>query len=208
MLKQQEKLLWVLVLFHLSIIAASNYLVQIPINILGLHTTWGTFTFPFIFLATDLTVRLFGGSLARNIIFVAMFPALIVSYVFSVMFSDAQFQGIAPLFELNTFVARIALASFFAYVVGQVLDVAVFEKLRSNTQWYWWVAPAISTAVGSFIDTLIFFFVAFYQSTDPFMAEHWVEIAWVDYGFKLCVSLLLFVPMYGVIMNTWAKRLR
>lgn len=207
MLKQQ-KMLWVLVLFHLSIIAASNFLVQLPITILGVHTTWGTFTFPFIFLATDLTVRLFGASLARNIIFVAMFPALIVSYVFSVVFSDAQFQGLAPLFELNTFVARIALASFFAYVVGQVLDVAVFEKLRSNAQWYWWIAPALSTAIGSFIDTLIFFFVAFYQSTDPFMAEHWIEIAWVDYGFKLCVSLLLFVPMYGVVMNTWAKRMR
>lgn len=69
---QQRKALGYLVLFHLVIIASSNYLVQIPFTIFGFHTTWGAFTFPFIFLATDLTVRIFGAGLARKIIFLVM----------------------------------------------------------------------------------------------------------------------------------------
>ena len=98
-------------LFHVAIIAASNYLVQLPINLLGLHTTWGAFTFPFIFLATDLTVRIFGAELARRIIGVVMMPALLVSYLLGVLFFEGQYQGSAQLLQFNLFVARIACAS-------------------------------------------------------------------------------------------------
>ena len=117
---QQQKALLFLACFHLIIIASSNYLVQLPFTLFGLHTTWGAFTFPFIFLATDLTVRVFGAQLARRIIFFAMLPALVVSYLLSVLFFEGQFQGLAPLRELNLFVARIAIASFMAYSLGQI----------------------------------------------------------------------------------------
>jgi len=76
----QNNILFPLVLFHLVVIAASNYLVQIPVTVAGFQTTWGAFTFPLIFLATDLTIRLFGSSQARTIIFVAMTPGIIISY--------------------------------------------------------------------------------------------------------------------------------
>ncbi|MDG3086701.1 7-cyano-7-deazaguanine/7-aminomethyl-7-deazaguanine transporter [Vibrio hannami] len=202
---QMRKALSVLVLFHLVIIASSNYLVQIPFTIFGMHTTWGAFTFPFIFLATDLTVRIFGAKLARKIIFLVMLPALAASYILSVMFYEGQFQGLAPLGEFNLFVARIAIASFMAYLLGQILDVQVFNRLRQLKQW--WVAPTCSTLFGNALDTLAFFAIAFYQSPDPFMAEHWTEIALVDYGFKLVISLGLFVPMYGVLLNYLVKKL-
>ena len=100
----------VLVSFHLFIIALSNYLVQIPVEIFSVHTTWGAITFPFIFLATDLTVRIFGSSLARKIIYTAMLPALLISYLFSVI----QTGGLAALGQFDSFVARIAFASFLA----------------------------------------------------------------------------------------------
>ncbi|MFG0773958.1 7-cyano-7-deazaguanine/7-aminomethyl-7-deazaguanine transporter [Vibrio plantisponsor] len=196
---QQRKALTFLVLFHLVIIASSNYLVQIPFTVFDLHTTWGAFTFPFIFLATDLTVRIFGAGLARKIIFYVMLPSLVVSYLLSVVFYEGQFQGFAPLSELNMFVARIAIASFMAYLLGQIMDVSVFNRLRQMKQW--WVAPTASTLFGNALDTIAFFGIAFYQSPDPFMAEHWTEIALVDYGFKLVISLGLFVPMYGVLLN-------
>ncbi|MDW6018627.1 7-cyano-7-deazaguanine/7-aminomethyl-7-deazaguanine transporter [Vibrio plantisponsor] len=196
---QQRKALTFLVLFHLVIIASSNYLVQIPFTVFGLHTTWGAFTFPFIFLATDLTVRIFGAGLARKIIFYVMLPSLVVSYLLSVVFYEGQFQGFAPLSELNMFVARIAIASFMAYLLGQIMDVSVFNRLRQMKQW--WVAPTASTLFGNALDTIAFFGIAFYHSPDPFMAEHWTEIALVDYGFKLVISLGLFVPMYGVLLN-------
>lgn len=202
---QLRKALTLLVLFHLVIIASSNYLVQLPFTIAGFHTTWGAFTFPFIFLATDLTVRIFGASLARKIIFLVMLPALAVSYILSVLFFEGQFQGVAQLGEFNLFVARIAVASFMAYSLGQILDVHVFNRLRQSKQW--WVAPTCSTLFGNALDTLAFFAIAFYQSPDPFMAEHWTEIALVDYGFKLLISLGLFVPMYGVVLNILVKKL-
>ncbi|MBD1559643.1 7-cyano-7-deazaguanine/7-aminomethyl-7-deazaguanine transporter [Vibrio sp. S9_S30] len=202
---QQRNALFFLVLFHLIIIASSNYLVQLPFTILGFHTTWGAFTFPFIFLATDLTVRIFGAVLARKIIFLVMLPALVVSYLLSVVFFEGQFQGFGPLSEFNLFVARIALASFMAYMLGQILDVHVFTRLRQMKAW--WVAPTCSTLIGNALDTLAFFSIAFYQSSDPFMAEHWTEIALVDYGFKLIISLGLFVPMYGVLLNYIVKKL-
>lgn len=202
---QQRNALFFLVLFHLIIIASSNYLVQLPFTIFGFHTTWGAFTFPFIFLATDLTVRIFGAALARKIIFLVMLPALAVSYLLSVVFFEGQFQGFGQLSEFNLFVARIAIASFMAYILGQILDVHVFNRLRQMKAW--WVAPTCSTLIGNALDTLAFFSIAFYQSSDPFMAEHWTEIALVDYGFKLVISLGLFVPMYGVLLNYLVKKL-
>lgn len=83
--------------FHVLIIAASNYLVQLPVTVLGFHATWGAFVFPFIFLTTDLTVRIFGALQAKRIVFYAMVPALIVSYVITVLFRDAQWTGIESL---------------------------------------------------------------------------------------------------------------
>jgi len=196
---QQRKALSLLVFFHLLIITSSNYLVQIPFTLFGFHTTWGAFTFPFIFLATDLTVRIYGASMARSIILKVMMPALVISYVLSVLFYEGAFQGFAQLAEFNLFVARIAIASFMAYLLGQILDVHVFNRLRQARQW--WIAPTASTIVGNGLDTLAFFGIAFYQSPDPFMAANWTEIALVDYGFKLLISLALFVPMYGVVLN-------
>ncbi|WP_286973704.1 7-cyano-7-deazaguanine/7-aminomethyl-7-deazaguanine transporter [Pseudomonas sp.] len=194
-----------LIAFHILIIIASNYLVQLPITIFGWHTTWGAFSFPFIFLATDLTVRLLGKGPARKVIARVMLPALVASYVVSVLFQNAAFAGFAALQEFNVFVGRIALASFCAYVFGQLLDIQVFDRMRRLRQW--WVAPTASTILGNLLDTFIFFSIAFWQSSDPFMAEHWVEIASVDYAIKLTVSLVLFVPLYGILLGAIAKLL-
>ncbi|MCP1661010.1 7-cyano-7-deazaguanine/7-aminomethyl-7-deazaguanine transporter [Neisseria perflava] len=202
---QQKQALFWLVLFHIVIIAASNYLVQFPFQILGINTTWGAFTFPFVFLATDLTVRIFGSHLARRIIFWVMFPALALSYVFSVLFSNGSWTGFASLTEFNTVVGRIALASFAAYALGQILDIFVFNKLRRLKSW--WIAPTASTFFGNALDTLMFFGIAFYAGSDEFMAAHWPEIAFVDYLFKLAICTLFFLPAYGVLLNLLTKKL-
>lgn len=195
-------LIW-LSLFHILIITSSNYLVQLPMSIFGFHTTWGAFTFPFIFLATDLTVRIYGAPLARRIITSVMLPALLISYVISALFFQGEWQGINALGEFNLFVARIATASFMAYVLGQILDVSVFNRLRQNSRW--WVAPAAAMFFGNLVDTIAFFFIAFYRSTDAFMAANWIEISLVDYTFKLLICMLFFLPAYGVLLNVLMK---
>ncbi|WP_426729735.1 7-cyano-7-deazaguanine/7-aminomethyl-7-deazaguanine transporter [Klebsiella quasipneumoniae] len=192
-------------LFHLLVITSSNYLVQLPISIFGFHTTWGAFSFPFIFLATDLTVRIFGAPLARRIIFAVMVPALVISYAISALFYMGEWQGFAALGTFNLFVARIAIASFMAYALGQILDVHVFNRLRQSR--HWWLAPTASTLFGNISDTVAFFFIAFWRSPDPFMAAHWGEIALVDYSFKVLISIIFFLPMYGVLLNMLLKRL-
>lgn len=195
-----------LIAFHILIIILSNYLVQLPMTLFGWHTTWGAFSFPFIFLATDLTVRLMGKGAARRVIARVMLPALVASYMVSVVFHEARFGGLAALGEFNLLVFRIAVASFLAYALGQLLDVQVFDRLRQLRQW--WVAPAVSTVLGNLLDTYLFFSVAFWHSTDPFMAANWVEIATVDYLIKLVISLVLFVPLYGMLLSVLERWLR
>ena len=183
-----RKLIAYLVLGHCFIIAISNYLVQFPINIFGLDYTIGTFTFPIIVLATDLTVRLSNAANARKVISYAFIPAFIISYIF------ADF--------------RIAIASVLAYSIGQLLDVFVFSKVRDrvgddglNLSSYWYLAPVVSTFFAQLIDTYLFYGVAFYNSADDFMRENWDMIAFNDFILKLVVCYLAFLPIYVLILN-------
>ena len=183
-----RKLITYLVLGHCFIIAISNYLVQFPINIFGLDYTIGTFTFPIIVLATDLTVRLSNATNARKVIGYAFIPAFIISYIF------ADF--------------RIAIASVLAYSIGQLLDVFVFSKVRDrvgddgfNLSSYWYLAPVVSTFFAQLIDTYLFYGVAFYNSADNFMRENWDLIAFNDFILKLVVCYLAFLPIYVLILN-------
>mgnify|MGYP000940331215 FL=1 len=207
---QQRKALFWLVLFHIAVIASSNYLVQFPFTVVlpngfEVHSTWGALTFPFIFLATDLTVRIFGQLLARRIIFFVMLPALALSYALSVLFQNGAWTGWSALAVFVLPVFRIAVASFSAYAFGQLLDIFVFNKLRQLKSW--WIAPTASTFVGNALDTLLFFGIAFAGSDDAFMAANWGHIAFVDYLFKLAVCCGLFVPAYGVALNFLTKKL-
>ena len=183
-----RKLVTYLVMGHCFIIAISNYLVQFPINIFGLDYTIGTFTFPIIVLATDLTVRLSNATNARKVIGYAFIPAFIISYIF------ADF--------------RIAIASVLAYSIGQLLDVFVFSKVRDrvgddgfNLSSYWYLAPVVSTFFAQLIDTYLFYGVAFYNSADDFMRENWDLIAFNDFILKLVVCYLAFLPIYVLILN-------
>ena len=172
-------------LFHIAIIALANYTVQFTGIFMGYHFTWAMFVFPLVILATDLTVRLSNQSNARIIVGIAYVPAILIS---------------AWLADW-----RIGLASGTAYLVGQLLDIAVFQRVRERTR-LWWPAPLFSTFFANIIDTYTFFFVAFFQSDDDFMAANWVEIATVDLGFKIVVSILLFLPAYGLLLNFLQNR--
>lgn len=169
-----------LLAFHILIIATSNYLVQFPVTVSGISFTWAMFTFPLVILATDLTVRLSNKYNARWIVGLAYIPAIAVS----------------------TWLAdwRIGVASGTAYLVSQLLDVSVFNRIREAFK-TWWYAPVVATFVSNIIDTYTFFGVAFYNSTDAFMAENWVHIASVDLVFKMIVSYVVILPLYGIVLK-------
>ena len=181
---EDKSLIVKLVGLHLVIIALANYVVQFSgvIPVLDLNFTWGMFVFPLIVVATDLTVRLTNKYVARQIIAIAFIPAVIIS----------------------SFIATpmIGIASGFAYAIGLMLDVSVFQIIREKLSDMWWVAPAISTVVANIVDTYLFFYAAFSNHpTNEFMAANWLEIATVDVFFKIATSLVLFLPIYGVLLS-------
>ena len=157
------KKLWLPIFAMMVIVVASNYLVQFPINS---WLTWGAFTFPVAFLVTDLTNRAVGPQAARRVAWAGFAIAVVVSL------------GLAPW--------RIAVASGVAFIVGQLLDITAFSRLRALT---WWKAPLIGSLVASAVDTGLFFFLAF--SGTP---VNWLPLAAGDLVIKSLMALLLLAP--------------
>ncbi len=191
-----KSMLWKLVLLHVVVITVSNALVAIPVEIFGIKLTWAAFTFPLVVLATDLTVRLLGKTIARSTIALA-YPLAIIGSILVVMAEGAP-QSVA---------VRIGFASATAYAIGTMLDVYVFQHLREKWSKQWWLAPAVSTIAANIIDTYTFFYVAFNNSADEYMAANWVEIAGSQTVLKIAVGLIIFLPAYGVLLNYLKRRL-
>lgn len=181
-----KSLAFKLMLFHVFIIGISNYLVQFPTEFLGFQVTWAMFTFPLVLIATDLTIRLTNKYNARYVVGLAYIPAILIS----------------------AWVAdwRIGLASATAYLIGQLFDVSVFQRIREKFS-VWWVAPLVSSVFANAVDTYVFFGTAFYNSADPFMAENWLTIANNDVVFKIIVSTIIILPVYGIILNYLLKKI-
>jgi uncharacterized PurR-regulated membrane protein YhhQ (DUF165 family) len=184
-----------LVLFHTFIIALSNYLVTIKFDIWGIKLTWAAFTFPLVVVATDLTIRLINKENARAVITIAFIPAIIASIL-------VVLAGGAP----ESVALRIGIASGCAYLVSSLLDVFVFQKVRERFA-MWFAAPALAAVFANVLDTFTFFGVAFYESANAYMAENWHIIAMNQTGTKLLVSLLVILPVYGVLLNYLSKKL-
>lgn len=192
---------WLLSACHIFLITLSNVLVQYPFDILGFHTTWGAFSYPAIFILTDLTTRITNARKARQIILLSMFPGLLFSYLVASFIEAGNNLSFSSILALHPMPLRISLACFMAYAAGQLLDIAVFQRYRNQSSW--WLAPALSTTIGNIVDTVLFFAIAFYHCSNPFLSQHWPEIAMVDIFFKITISLIAFVPLYGLVLNTF-----
>ena len=164
------------------IVLASNYLVQFPIQYFGLEDvlTYGAFSYPIAFLITDLANRFYGKKIARKIVYVGF----IIGIVFTLFFST----NYADLISI-----RIAIGSGIAFMVAQLLDVQIFDKLRKKK---WFVAPLISSLIGSTVDTFLFFSIAFYATGIP-----WVTLSLGDLAVKVFVALLMLIP-FRLLLST------
>jgi len=189
-----KSMLMKLVALHVIVIIVSNALVAIPVEIFGFKLTWAAFTFPLVVIATDLTVRLLGKQIARQTITVA-YPLAIIGSVAVVLAEGAP----------GSVALRIGFASATAYAVGTMLDVYVFQYIREAFAKNWWLAPAVSTIAANIIDTYAFFAVAFNNSANEYMAANWVEIAGSQVVLKIAVGLLVFLPAYGILLNSLQK---
>jgi uncharacterized PurR-regulated membrane protein YhhQ (DUF165 family) len=196
---------WLAVAAMVAVVTASNILVQFPVEAdlgpihLGDLLTWGAFTYPFAFLVSDLTNRLDGPARARVVVLIGFAVALCLSAVLAT--------------------PRIAIASATAFLIGQLLDIAVFSRLRNR---YWLVPPLGASLVGSLLDTAVFFSIAFappFAFIDAFFGAAdgslamgapwlgvgaqvplWLSLASGDFSVKFLAALLLLVP-YRLVMN-------
>ena len=157
------------------VVVISNYLVQFPIQFFGLSEilTYGAFSYPITFLITDLANRAYGKVVARKIVYVGFTIGILLTLFVSTNFSDI-------------ISVRIAIGSGVAFFIAQNLDVQIFDYLRKKT---WYVAPLMSSILGSITDTFLFFSIAFYATGIP-----WVTLAFGDLAVKLFIALTMLVP--------------
>jgi uncharacterized integral membrane protein (TIGR00697 family) len=204
MSKRVTHMLLLPILAMATIVVASNIGVQFLIADGWL--TWGAFTYPLAFLVTDISNRLYGAEKARKVVLVGFAAGLVCSLI------GTQIMGeFGPLVTL-----RIALASGTAFLVAQLLDLAIFSRLRDRT---WWVAPLTSSVVGSVIDTTLFFTIAFagflafpvawgdvsWAQETTAVGPLWVGLALADWTVKMGIALLALVP-FRVITMKFAQR--
>lgn len=185
-----------LVLFQIIVITVSNFLVSIPIEFLNLKLTWSAFSFPLVVLAIDLTIRILGKSIARATIALS-YPFAIVSSIGVLLIEGSSVNE----------ALRIGFASASAYGISTLLDVYIFQVIREKYK-YWWLAPSVSTVFANVIDTFVFFYAAFYNSTDDYMKENWIEIAVNQSFIKIVIGLLFFLPFYGILLNYLMKKIK
>lgn len=185
-----------LIIVHICIIVASNILVSIPVNFYGFKITWAAFCFPLVIVTTDLTTRLLGKSFAQNIIGYS-FPFAILSSVILIYLNDNPFSV----------ALRIGIASGIAYAIGVLIDINAFQFIREKFS-SWWIAPALSTIVSNIIDSYSFFFTAFYNSEDAYMAENWFEICGTQTVIKILIGFVFFLPIYGILLNFFLVKIK
>lgn len=192
------------------VVLASNILVQYPV---GQWLTWGAFTYPLAFLVSDIVNRLEGAAAARRVVYAGFITGLICSAI------GTQIVGeFGPLVTL-----RVALGSAVAFLTAQLLDIAVFDRLRRNVTW--WKAPFVSTFAGSCLDTALFFTIAFsatltvlepandvswaaepvallgFGPTVPF----WVSLGAADWLVKVAVDVIALLPFRLAVYKLAAK---
>ena len=157
------------------VVALSNYLVQFPVSYLGLKDllTYGAFSYPIAFLITDLSNRRYGKNNAKKIVYLGFALGVFITLYFSTNYS-------------NLISIRIAIGSGTAFLIAQLIDVNIFDKLRNKI---WFIAPLTSSLIGSTIDTFLFFSISFYGT-----GINWVTLSFGDLFVKIFVALAMLVP--------------
>jgi len=182
MIKIKNRFFFILAFSMGLVVALSNYLVQFPITYLNLEEifTYGAFSYPIAFLITDLANRRYGKEIARKIVYIGFVLGLFLTLYFSTDFS-------------NLISKRIAVGSGIAFLTAQLLDVQVFDKLRTKA---WFVAPFISSLIGSVIDTFLFFSIAFYGT-----GINWITLSFGDLFVKIFVAIIMLIP-FKLLLST------
>ena len=174
-MRKDKKLFLILSIVMGVVVISSNYLVQFPVNFFNLESilTYGAFSYPVAFLITDLANRAYGKIVARKIVLIGFFIGISLT-----LFVSTNFDDIISV--------RIAIGSGLAFFIAQNIDVNIFDFLRKKP---WYDAPLSSSLTGSVIDTFLFFSIAFYGTSVP-----WITLALGDLLVKFIVAIAMLIP--------------
>ena len=175
MFKIENRFFLILILSMGIVVVSSNYLVNFPVNYFGLESifTYGAFSYPIAFLITDLSNRKYGKNTAKKIVYTGFVLGIFLTLYFSTNYSD--------LISI-----RIAIGSGAAFLIAQLLDIAIFDNLRKKK---WFIAPLTSSLIGSSVDTFLFFSISFYGT-----GINWVTLSFGDLMVKIIVALFMLIP--------------
>ena len=175
MIRIENRLFLLLALLMGCVVVLSNYLVQFPIQHFGLENllTYGALSYPVAFLITDLSNRRYGKNVAKKIVGLGFTLGVFLTLYFSTNYSD--------LISI-----RIAIGSGTAFLVAQLIDVHIFDRLRNKV---WYLAPLASSLIGSSIDTFLFFSISFYGTE-----INWITLSFGDLSVKIFVALVMLIP--------------
>ena len=182
MIKIENHFFFVLAFLMAFVVTLSNYLVQFPINYFGLENllTYGAFSYPIAFLITDLSNRRYGKSIAKKIVYLGFALGVFLTLYFSTNYSD--------LISI-----RIAIGSGTAFLIAQLIDVYIFDRLRKKI---WFLAPLTSSLIGSSIDTFLFFSISFYGT-----GINWMTLSFGDLSVKIFIALAMLIPFRLLISH-------
>ena len=164
------------------VVVVSNYLVQFPVQLMGLNEilTYGAFSYPVTFLITDLANRAYGKAVAKKVVYIGFVIGILLT-----LFVSTNFEDIISI--------RIAIGSGVAFFVAQNLDIQIFDRLRKKS---WFVAPLYSSTFGSLTDTFLFFSISFYATGIP-----WITLALGDLAVKLTITLVMLIPFKLLLLK-------
>ena len=175
MIRIENRFIFILAFLMALIVVLSNYLVQFPVHYMEFQDllTYGAFSYPIAFLITDLSNRRYGKNTAKKIVYLGFILGVILTFYFSTNYSDL-------------ISVRIAIGAGTAFLVAQLIDVNIFDKLRKKI---WFAAPLVSSLIGSSIDTFLFFSISFYGT-----GINWVTLSFGDLFVKIFVALAMLIP--------------
>tara|TARA_B100001250_G_scaffold386849_1_gene383719 strand:+ start:37 stop:624 length:588 start_codon:yes stop_codon:yes gene_type:complete len=175
MIRLENRFFFILAFLMGLVVTLSNYLVKFPVSHFGLSNllTYGAFSYPVAFLITDLSNRRYGKDAAKKIVYLGFALGILLTFYFSTNYSD--------LISI-----RIAIGSGTAFLIAQLIDVNIFDRLRKKI---WFAAPLASSLIGSSVDTFLFFSISFYGTN-----INWITLSIGDLSVKIIVALVMLIP--------------
>lgn len=181
----------------------------------SLSFTAGTLLWPVVFVMTDIVNEYYGKRGVRLISWLAV-GLIIYGFVFAYAaialapagwwVRVAQDQGVPDYQAAFAAVFGQGLwtiaGSVTAFLVGQLLDVSIFHRIRRATgEKHVWLRATGSTAVSQFFDSFIVLWIAFVLGPQQWPTDLFLAVGTVNYAYKMCAAIALIPMLY---LMRWA----